>query len=212
MPKKNATVRLIHYLVGLFIAFLALVIILALAVPIGFYGMAMYLSPTLPSIQEIKRANLEMPLQIYSRDDKLIGQYGNRLSLPVTYEEIPEGLTNAFLAAEDASFFQHSGISIKGLGRAVTEVVTDDEGQTGGSTITMQVAKNYFLTPERTLNRKLTELFVARKMEDELTKNEILTLENLADLATDELTEIFEIDEERAAKLIMSAREEWLED
>ncbi|WP_201610510.1 penicillin-binding protein 1A [Psychrobacter submarinus] len=176
MPKKNATVRLIHYLVGLFIAFLALVIILALAVPIGFYGMAMYLSPTLPSIQEIKRANLEMPLQIYSRDDKLIGQYGNRLSLPVTYEEIPEGLTNAFLAAEDASFFQHSGISIKGLGRAVTEVVTDDEGQTGGSTITMQVAKNYFLTPERTLNRKLTELFVARKMEDELTKNEILTL------------------------------------
>ena len=154
MPKKNATVRLIHYLVGLFIAFLALVIILALAVPIGFYGMAMYLSPTLPSIQEIKRANLEMPLQIYSRDDKLIGQYGNRLSLPVTYEEIPEGLTNAFLAAEDASFFQHSGISIKGLGRAVTEVVTDDEGQTGGSTITMQVAKNYFLTPERTLNRK----------------------------------------------------------
>ncbi|MGM8886467.1 penicillin-binding protein 1A [Psychrobacter sp. 1U2] len=176
MPKKNATVRLIHYLVGLFIAFLALVIILALAVPIGFYGMAMYLSPTLPSIQEIKKANLEMPLQIYSRDDKLIGQYGNRLSLPVTFEEIPEGLTNAFLAAEDASFFQHSGISIKGLGRAVTEVVTDDEGQTGGSTITMQVAKNYFLTPERTLNRKLTELFVARKMEDELTKNEILTL------------------------------------
>ncbi|MES1963798.1 transglycosylase domain-containing protein [Psychrobacter sp. AH5] len=176
MTKKNATVRLVHYLVGLFIAFLALIVVLALAVPIGFYGMAMYLSPTLPSIQEIKKANLEMPLQIYSRDDKLIGQYGNRLSLPVAYEEIPKSLTNAFLAAEDSSFFQHSGISIKGLGRAVTEVVTDDEGQTGGSTITMQVAKNYFLSPERTLNRKLTELFVARKMEDELSKDEILTL------------------------------------
>lgn len=176
MAKRNATARLIHFLVGLFIACLALAVILALAVPIGFYGMAMYLAPTLPSIQEIKTAKLEMPLQIYSHDDKLIGQYGNRLSLPITFEEIPEELTHAFLAAEDASFFQHSGISIKGLGRAVTEVVTDDDSQTGGSTITMQVAKNYFLSPERTLNRKLTELFVARKMEDELSKNEILTL------------------------------------
>ncbi|KAA0915008.1 penicillin-binding protein 1A [Psychrobacter sp. ANT_WB68] len=176
MTKKNATARLIHFLVGLFIACLALALILALAVPIGFYGMAMYLSPTLPSIQEIKTANLEMPLQIYSSDDKLIGQYGNRLSLPVTFEEIPKGLTDAFLAAEDASFFQHSGISIKGLGRAVTEVVTDDDSQTGGSTITMQVAKNYFLSSERTLNRKLTELFLARKIEDKLSKNDILTL------------------------------------
>lgn len=176
MAKKNATARLIHFLVGLFVACLALAVILALAVPIGFYGMAMYLSPTLPSIQEIKTANLEMPLQIYSSDDKLIGQYGNRLSLPVTFDEIPTDLTHAFLAAEDASFFQHSGISIKGLGRAVTEVVTDDDSQTGGSTITMQVAKNYFLSPERTLNRKLTELFLARKIEDELSKNDILTL------------------------------------
>ena len=176
MTKKNATTHLIHFLVGLFIACLALALILALAVPIGFYGMAMYLAPTLPSTQEIKTANLEMPLQIYSSDDKLIGQYGNRLSLPVTFDEIPEGLTHAFLAAEDATFFQHSGISIKGLGRAVTEVVTDDESQTGSSTITMQVAKNYFLSPERTLNRKLTELFLARKIEDELSKNDILTL------------------------------------
>ncbi|WP_372843549.1 penicillin-binding protein 1A [Psychrobacter sp.] len=176
MTKQNATVRLIHFLVGLFIACLALAVVLALAIPIGFYGMAMYLSPTLPSTQEIKTATLEMPLQIYSSDDKLIGQYGNRLSLPITFEEIPEDLTHAFLAAEDSSFFQHSGISIKGLGRAVTEVVTDDESQTGGSTITMQVAKNYFLSPDRTLNRKLTELFLARKIEDELSKNDILTL------------------------------------
>ena len=176
MTKQNATVRLIHFLVGLFIACLALAVVLALAIPIGFYGMAMYLSPTLPSTQEIKTATLEMPLQIYSSDDKLIGQYGNRLSLPITFEEIPKDLTHAFLAAEDSSFFQHSGISIKGLGRAVTEVVTDDESQTGGSTITMQVAKNYFLSPDRTLNRKLTELFLARKIEDELSKNDILTL------------------------------------
>lgn len=168
--QKNATARLIRSLVGLVIACLALAVVLALAVPIGFYGMAMYISPTLPSTQEIKTANLEMPLQIYSSDNKLIGQYGNRLSLPVTFEEVPEDLTHAFLAAEDSSFFQHSGISITGLGRAVTEVITDDDSQTGGSTITMQVAKNYFLSPERTLNRKLTELFLARKIEDELSK------------------------------------------
>ncbi|MGM8887602.1 transglycosylase domain-containing protein, partial [Psychrobacter sp. 1U2] len=110
MTKRNATARLVHFLVGIVIACLALAIILALTVPIGFYGMAMYLSPTLPSTQEIKTASLEMPLQIYSSDDKLIGQYGNRLSLPVTFEEIPKNLTNAFLAAEDSSFFQHSGI------------------------------------------------------------------------------------------------------
>lgn len=176
MLKQSSSAQLLRFFVGLIIAALALAFILVLAVPIGFYAMAMYLAPSLPSLDEIKTATLEMPLQIYSKDDKLIGQYGNRISLPVTYEEIPEDMIHAFLAAEDASFFEHSGISIKGLGRAVTEVVTDDDGQTGGSTITMQVAKNYFLSPERTLNRKLTELFVARKMEDELSKNEILTL------------------------------------
>jgi penicillin-binding protein 1A len=176
MLKPSSSAQLLRFFVGLVIAVLALAFILVLAIPIGFYAMAMYLAPSLPSLDEIKTATLEMPLQIYSHDDKLIGQYGNRISLPVTYEQIPEDMIHAFLAAEDSSFFEHSGISIKGLGRAVTEVVTDDEGQTGGSTITMQVAKNYFLSPERTLNRKLTELFVARKMEDELSKNEILTL------------------------------------
>lgn len=176
MLKPSSSAQLLRFFVGLVIAVLALAFILVLAIPIGFYAMAMYLAPSLPSLDEIKTATLEMPLQIYSHDDKLIGQYGNRISLPVTYEQIPEDMIHAFLAAEDSSFFEHSGISIKGLGRAVTEVVTDDDGQTGGSTITMQVAKNYFLSPERTLNRKLTELFVARKMEDELSKNEILTL------------------------------------
>lgn len=176
MLKKSSSAHLIQFFVGLLIAGLALTVILLLAVPIGFYAMAMYLAPSLPSVTEIKTANLEMPLQVYSHDDKLIGQYGNRISLPVDYEQIPEDMIHAFLAAEDATFFEHSGISIKGLGRAVTEVVTDDDGQTGGSTITMQVAKNYFLSSERTINRKLTELFLARKIEDELTKKEILTL------------------------------------
>lgn len=159
----------------LFILFV-MIIIAVLAFPIGFYGMTMYIEPTLPSVTEIKKAELEMPLQIYSHDQKLIGQFGNRLSLPVVYEDIPETMIQAFLAAEDSSFFEHSGISVKGLGRAITEVITDDSVQTGGSTITMQVAKNYFLTSERTFNRKITELFLARKIETQLSKNDIFTL------------------------------------
>ncbi len=173
---KSLSFQLLQYLVWLVLALIAFALILALALPIGFYGMAMYVSPKLPSVSEIQKANLEMPLQIYSKDNLLVGQYGNRMSLPITYDQIPEKQIQAFLAAEDASFYEHSGISIKGLGRAVTEVISDEGVQTGGSTITMQVAKNYFLTPERTFNRKLTELYLARKIESELTKQEILTL------------------------------------
>ena len=176
MQKKVVSSHLVRHFFNLLLAILAFAIVLMLAVPIGFYGMAMYIAPSLPSIDDMTSAHFEMPLQIYSQDNKLIGQYGSRMSLPVSYNQVPKNLVNAFLAAEDSSFFEHSGISIKGLGRAVTEVVTNDDEQTGGSTITMQVAKNYFLSPERTLNRKLTELFLARKIEDELSKKDILTL------------------------------------
>lgn len=176
MSQTNTAVRLISAFLKLILALFALILILILAFPIGFYGMAMYLEPTLPNVKELKTMQLQMPLQIYTADNKLIGQYGNKYSLPVAYEELPEHLIQAFLAAEDDTFYEHTGISIKGLGRALTEVATSDDTQTGGSTITMQVAKNYFLSSERTIERKLTELFIARKIENELTKNEILTL------------------------------------
>lgn len=176
MSKNLTLLSLFRFLINLVLAIIALAFVLVLAFPIGFYGMAMYLGPSLPSLDELKQAKLAMPLQIYTQDNYLIGQYGNTMSLPVKYEDVPQDLINAFLAAEDASFFQHSGISVKGIGRALTEAVSDDEGQTGGSTITMQVAKNYFLSSERTLNRKLTELFLARKIEEKLTKKEIFTL------------------------------------
>ena len=106
----------------------------------------------------------------------LISEYGGKLSVPVDYQQIPKPFISAFLAAEDSSFFEHSGISFKGLGRAVSETITGSSVQTGGSTITMQVAKNYYLSPERTLKRKLTEIFLARKIEQNLSKEEILTL------------------------------------
>ena len=170
-----ATFTWMKFLLNLLVAILAFLFILVLAFPIGFYGMAMYISPSLPSLDDLKKAKLSMPLQIYTEDNQLIGQYGNDMSLPVTYEQIPKNMVNAFLAAEDSSFFQHSGISIKGIGRALTEAVSEDS-QTGGSTITQQVAKNYFLSSERTLNRKLTELFLARKIEEKLSKQDIMTL------------------------------------
>lgn len=173
---SSLTASVLAVIARFVLAIFALLLILVLAFPIGFYGMAMYLEPTLPDIKQIDDNRFQMPLQIYTADNKLIGQYGNRFAIPVGHDEIPKQMIHAFLAAEDASFFEHSGISVKGLGRAITEAVTDSDSQTGGSTITMQVAKNYFLSSERTLDRKLTELFIARKLENELSKNEILTM------------------------------------
>ena len=142
----------------------------------GFYGMYLYIAPSLPEMSTLKKAPLLKPLQVYSADNELIAEYGGKLSVPVEYEQIPPAFIHAFLAAEDSSFFEHSGISFKGLGRAVSESITGSDVQTGGSTITMQVAKNYYLSSERTLKRKLTEVFLARKIEQNLNKEEILSL------------------------------------
>lgn len=176
MSLKFTTVRPILWFLRLIGALLALLLILMLAFPIGFYGMAMYIEPSLPKTRELKAMPLEMPLQIYSKDGKLIGHYGKTYSLPITYSQLPKKMEQAFLAAEDDSFFEHSGISVKGLGRAITELATDQNQQTGGSTITQQVAKNYFLSSEQTFERKLTEMYLARRIENELSKDEIMTL------------------------------------
>ncbi len=156
--------------------FFLIIIIMLVSIPMGFYGMYLYIAPSLPQMTTLKKAPLLKPLQVYSADNQLISEYGGKLSVPVDYDQIPRSFIHAFLAAEDSSFFEHSGISFKGLGRAVSESITGSNVQTGGSTITMQVAKNYYLSPERTLKRKLTEVFLARKIEQNLTKEEILTL------------------------------------
>jgi penicillin-binding protein 1A len=156
--------------------FFLLIIIVLVAIPMGFYGMYLYIAPSLPEMSSLKKAPLLKPLQVYSADNQLIAEYGGKLSVPVEYEQIPPQFIHAFLAAEDSSFFEHSGISFKGLGRALTESVTGSDVQTGGSTITMQVAKNYYLSADRTLKRKLTEIFLARKIEQNLSKEDIMTL------------------------------------
>ena len=156
--------------------FFLLITILLITIPMGFYGMYLYIAPSLPEMSSLKKAPLLKPLQVYTADNQLISEYGGKLSVPVEYNQIPPNFIHAFLAAEDSSFFEHSGISFKGLGRAVSESVMGSSVQTGGSTITMQVAKNYYLSSERTLKRKLTEVFLARKIEQNLSKEEILTL------------------------------------
>src|SRR5574344_2748094 len=148
--------------------FFLIIIIILVAIPMGFYGMYLYIAPSLPEMTTLKKAPLLKPLQVYSADNELIAEYGGKLSVPVDYEHIPEKFILAFLAAEDSDFFEHSGISFKGLGRDVSEAVTGSNVPTGGSTITMQVEKNYYLSPDRTLKRKRTEIFVARKVEQDL--------------------------------------------
>ena len=161
---------------GLVHPFFLIIIIILISIPMGFYGMYLYIAPSLPEMSTLKKAPLLKPLQVFSSDNELIAEYGGKLSVPVKYEQIPTEFIHAFLAAEDSSFFEHSGISFKSLGRALSETVTGSDVQTGGSTITMQVAKNYYLSPERTLKRKLTEIFLARKIEQSLSKEDILTL------------------------------------
>ena len=136
----------------------------------------LYLAPTLPDAAQLKHTQLQTPLRIYSKDRKSIAEFGEKRRKPVNIDEVPEYLLNAFIAAEDNRFFEHQGIDIKGLARATTQLISTGRIQSGGSTITMQVAKNFFLSREKTFIRKFNEIFLAIQIEQSLTKQEILEL------------------------------------
>jgi penicillin-binding protein 1A len=146
---------------------------------LGAYALAcsyLYVAPSLPSVEAMRKVELQVPLRVYTRSGALIAQIGEQRRIPVTYEQIPTMLKNAFLAAEDDRFFQHHGIDYAGVLRAVlVNLVSGDRAQ-GASTITMQAARNMFLTQEKTLRRKLAETFVTYRMESEFSKPEILGL------------------------------------
>ena len=139
-------------------------------------GVYLYLAPSLPDAETLKDVDLQTPLRVYTSDGYLITEYGEKRRSPITYQEIPPEFIDALLASEDEGFFQHSGIDIKGLARAVFDLVTTGRKKSGGSTITMQVAKNYYLSSEKTFTRKFTEILLALKIEKALTKQEILEL------------------------------------
>lgn len=145
-------------------------------ITLGASGSYLALTPQLPDISTLKKVQYETPLQVLTRDGKLISEFGTKHTVPLAYAAIPKTFVQAFLAAEDDRFFQHQGIDYAGLGRAFSEILTTGNIRSGGSTITMQVAKNYFLSNERTFSRKFTEIMLAKRIEDSLTKQEILEL------------------------------------
>ncbi len=135
-----------------------------------------YLAPSLPSAQAMRNVEMQVPLRVYTRSGALIAQIGEQRRIPVNYDQIPDRLKQAFLAAEDDRFFEHHGIDYLGVLRAVAvDLISGDKTQ-GASTITMQAARNVFLTLDKTYRRKLQETFVTYEMEHELSKQEIFNL------------------------------------
>jgi len=139
-------------------------------------GLYLFIVPNLPSVDTLKDVRFQVPLRVYSRDMKLMAEFGEKKRTPMVYEEFPDLMVKAVLAAEDSRFFEHPGVDYQGLLRAVFYLVRTGEKGQGGSTITMQVARNFFLSREKTYLRKINEIMLAFKIEDELTKQDILSL------------------------------------
>ncbi|WP_181950957.1 penicillin-binding protein 1A [Pseudidiomarina gelatinasegens] len=139
-------------------------------------GLYLYWEDELPSVAELKEVRLQTPMQVYSSDGELIAQFGEIRRIPLQLEEIPQPLINAFLATEDQRFYDHFGIDPIGVARAFFLMVSSGEIQGGGSTITQQLARNFYLSFDQTWTRKIKEAFISLRMEKELTKDEILEL------------------------------------
>jgi penicillin-binding protein 1A len=120
-------------------------------------GVYLYLSPSLPDVETLRDVKLQTPMRVYTREGDLIGQFGEQKRSPLPFGDVPQPFVRALLAAEDDGFFHHRGIDLMGLMRAVSELVLTGEKVSGGSTLTMQVARNYFLSLERTFTRKFNE-------------------------------------------------------
>lgn len=135
-----------------------------------------YLESTLPSVDMLKDMRLQVPLRIFANDGKLIAEYGEERRNPITLNQVPKDLINAVLATEDRRFYEHPGVDLRGLMRAAVNLLSSSSLKQGGSTITMQVARNFFLSRKKTFTRKLSEILLALKIEKELTKDEILEL------------------------------------
>jgi penicillin-binding protein 1A len=152
---------------------LAAMIVLGLAAVTAAY---FYIAPRLPSVEVLRDVRFQVPLQVYTKSGQLVAEYGTKKRLPLKYEEIPDLMIKAVLAAEDDRFFEHPGVDYQGLLRAAGLLVVTGEKSQGGSTITMQVARNFFLSSEKTFLRKFNEILLSLKIEEELTKEQILEL------------------------------------
>jgi len=135
-----------------------------------------YMEFELPDIDALNTVQLQVPLQIYTHDNKLLASFGEKHRIPVPYDHIPQPLIQAVLATEDQRYFQHSGVDLPGLGRAAIALMVTGKKLQGGSTITMQVARSFYLTRNKTFGRKLREILLAIKIEHKLKKEKILEL------------------------------------
>ncbi len=169
---KQATKALFKSIIGL----LGLITTLAVVGGLGLGALYIYFSAQLPNVDRLKTVRLQVPLRVFSRDGKLMAEYGEKRRIPVTLQEVPPTLIHAFLATEDSRFYSHPGVDLVGLARAAVTLALTGKKEQGGSTITMQVARNFFLTPEKTYTRKIKEILLAIKINHELSKDKILAL------------------------------------
>ncbi len=166
----------------LFLKLLRLIFIgifgISVAVGIIIVGAYLYFAPGLPNVDTLRDVELQVPLKVYSRDGKLIAVYGEKRRQPLNIKDVPRPVIQAFLAAEDDRFYEHPGVDYQGLLRAAAEFIKHRKIKSGGSTITMQLARNFFLGNEKKLVRKIREIFLALEIEHvlKLSKDEILEL------------------------------------
>jgi len=158
------------------ILFLGLGVAAAMTATAGVIGAYFYVAPSLPPAATIREIPLQIPLRIFSRDGRLIEEVGERRRILVTYDDLPDFVVDAFVAAEDGRFFEHPGIDYLGILRAFALLLKEGEISGGGSTITQQLARDYFLTREQLFTRKLREAFLAWQIEQAFTKEEIMAL------------------------------------
>ncbi len=161
--------RILHH-------FLIVVAALGLLGVIVIAGVYLYIAPSLPSVTVLKDIHLQVPLRVYTRDDKLIASFGTRRRVPLDYQQIPPLLVEAFIAAEDERFFEHSGVDPRSVVRAALNLIETGQKSQGASTITMQVARNFFLTKKKLFIRKIREAFLALRIDRELSKEDIMRL------------------------------------
>tara|TARA_B100001109_G_scaffold109171_1_gene89175 strand:- start:1782 stop:4211 length:2430 start_codon:yes stop_codon:yes gene_type:complete len=157
----------ISFFSGVFLCLAAIIIIIFTYI---------VLKPDLPKINLVDESELQMPLKVFTKDGVLIGEYGEIKRRTTDYQDIPEHIKNAFLAAEDDNFFNHQGISYTGLIRSFVRCLKSSGCEGGGGTITMQVVRGYLLTRDQTIIRKIKEIFLAFELEGNISKEEIFEL------------------------------------
>ena len=142
----------------------------------GVIGANYYVTPALPAAETIRDIPLQIPLRIFSRDGLLIEEIGQRRRVLIRYDDVPEHVVNAFIAAEDRRFWAHSGIDYRGIMRALFQLLTTGDITSGGSTLTQQLARDYFLNLDQTVDRKFKEAALAVRIEKEFSKETIMEL------------------------------------